>query len=163
VSSKQDKNGKPNTETEKLVMNEPKNVLLVTNSTTDGEVVLIKEAFAHAKKQGLKIRLSLVHVIPNLPTCYFNIPSMVVLAERYHGEATESLTTIGQVLEIEKKDQWLATGRIKTEVLRLANKLHTNFILASSSSIQELHQSFLFARKDHQTTPIRSIGSLVNI
>lgn len=144
-------------------MSEPKNVLLVTNSTTDGEILLIKEALAQAKEQKLEIKLNLVHVIPNLPTCYFNIPSMVILTESYYEEATNALTTIGQELHISKKDQWLITGKIRTEVLRLAHKLHTNFILASSTSIQDLHKSFSFLRKESNSTPIRSIGSLVNI
>lgn len=143
-------------------MGEQKSVLLVTNATTEGEILLIKEAFTQAKAQGFEIKLSLVHVIPNLPTCYFNIPSMAVLAERYYEEATKSLTSLGQTLEVSHKDQWVITGKIKTEVLRLAGKLKTNFILASSTSIQDLHKSFLFARKD-RVTPIRSIGSLVNI
>lgn len=144
-------------------MAEHKNVLLVTNSTTDHEVGLIKEAFAQANEQGMKINLHLVNVIPNLPTCYFNIPSMVVLAERYYEEAMKSLLTIGELLSVTKKNQWLITGRVKTEVLRLASKLDVNYILASSTSIQDLHKSFLFARKEHHKTPIRSISSLVTI
>lgn len=145
-------------------MQEQKNVLLVTNSTTDNEVVLIKEAFTQAKSQGLQARLHLVHVIPNLPTCYFNIPSMVLLTERYYEEATQALTMIGESLGVAKKDQWLITGKIQTEVPRLADKLETDFILASSTSIQDLHRSFLFVKKKVQHhTPIRSIGSLVSI
>lgn len=144
-------------------MVESKNVLLVTNSATDGEVLLIKEAFAHAKEQNLEIKLNLVHVIPSLPTCYFNIPSMVLLTESYYEEATHALTSIGQSLNVSKSDQWLITGKIRTEVLRLANRLHTNFILASSTSIQDLHKSFLFLKNVQSATPIRSISSLVNI
>lgn len=144
-------------------MGEHKNILLVTNSTTDSEIGLIKEAFLSAKEQGLQIKLNLVHVIPHLPTCYFNIPSMVLLAERYYEEATQTLTAIGQVLDVAKKDQWLITGKIKTEVLRLANKMETHFILASSTSIQDLHKSFLFVKKDNGSTPIRSISSLVTL
>ncbi len=144
-------------------MVESKNVLLVTNSTTDGEILLIKEALSHATEQNLKIKLNLVHVIPSLPTCYFNIPSMALLTESYYEEATHALTTIGKTLNIAKQDQWLITGKIRTEVLRLANKLHTNFILASSTSIQDLHRSFLFLKKAPSSMPIRSIGSLVNI
>lgn len=145
-------------------MSEPKNILLVTNATTDSEVVLIKEAFSQAKVQGLKIKLSLVHVIPNLPTCYFNIPSMVLLTERYYEEATLALTMVGESLGVAKRDQWLITGKIQTEVPRLADKLNTDFILASSTSIQDLHRSFLFTKKKVQhNKPIRSIGSLVSI
>ncbi len=123
-------------------MGEPKNVLLVTNSTSESEINLIKEAVAQAKSQGLMIKLSLVHVIPNLPTSYFNIPSMALMAERYYEEATGIVTHIGEALSVAKKDQWLITGRIKNEVLRLADKLGTHFILASSTNIQELHRSF---------------------
>ncbi len=143
--------------------NAPKKVLLVTNSTTDGEILLIKEALAHANDNGLQINLNLVHVVPNLPACYFNIPSMVLLAESYYTDATLALNAVGKALNIMKKDQWLITGRIKTEVLRLASKLNTHFILASSTSIQDLHKSFLFAWKDNSATPIRSISSLVSI
>jgi hypothetical protein len=144
-------------------MVESKNVLLVTNSTTDGEILLIKEALTHAKEQNLDIKLNLVHVIPSLPTCYFNIPSMVLLTESYYEEATHALTSIGEALAVSKKEQWVITGKIRTEVLRLANRLHTNFILASSTSIQDLHKSFLFLKRENSSTPIRSIGSLVNI
>lgn len=144
-------------------MREAKNVLLVTNSATDNEVALIREAIAQAKEKGLTLHLNLVNVIPNLPTCYFNIPSMVVLAERYYEEAMKSLMTIGEALNVPKKNQWLITGRVKTEVLRLASKLDTHFILASSTSLQDLHKSFLFARREHRSTPIRSISSLATI
>ncbi len=144
-------------------MSQVKNVLLVTNATTDNEIALIKEAVTQTNVSGLAIELSLVHVVPSLPTCYFNIPSMVVLAERYYEEATHLLTSIGQALDVAKSHQWLITGRIKTEVLRLANRLGTNYILASSSSIQDLHKSFLFPRKESSATPIRSISSLVSL
>jgi len=144
-------------------MVESKNVLLVTNSTTDSEILLIREAIAQAKEHNLEIKLNLVHVIPSLPACYFNIPSMVMLTESYYEEASGALTSIGESLNISKKNQWLITGKIRTEVMRLASKLNTNFILASSTSIQDLHKSFLFMKKEDNSTPVRSIGSLVNI
>lgn len=144
-------------------MVESKNVLLVTNATTDGEILLIREALTNAKEQQLDIKLNLVHVIPSLPTCYFNLPSMVM--ESYHllEEANQALATIGEELNVPKQDQWVITGKIRTEVLRLAGKLRTNFILASSTSIQDLHKSFLFLKREQSNTPIRSIGSLVRI
>jgi hypothetical protein len=148
---------------EKAVMVESKKVLLVTNSTTDGEILLIREALAHVKEHNLEIKLNLVHVIPNLPACYFNIPSMVMLTESYYEEASGALTSIGESLNVSKKNQWLITGKLRTEVMRLASKLHTNFILASSTSIQDLHKSFLFMKNNENATPIRSIGSIVNI
>lgn len=138
-------------------MEESKRVLLVTNAATEEEMSLVKDSFMKASNQGLKIRLSLVHVIPNLPTCYFNIPSMAQLAEQYYSEAKQCLISAGDNLGIAKKDQWLITGRIKTEVLRLANKLGSHFILASSTSIQDLHKGFSFG-KDRQSTEIKNIN-----
>lgn len=138
-------------------MDEYKNVLLVTNATTNDEIMQIKNAFIQAHQQNFKIRLSLVHVIPTLPTCYFNIPSMVLLAERYYEEAKRSLTVVGETLGVAKRDQWLITGRIRSEVIRLANKLETNFILASSTTIQDLHASYF--KKESTTMPIENISN----
>jgi hypothetical protein len=136
-----------------------KNVLLLTNSTNELEIAQIKNALTEAKNNGSHIKLSLVHVIPALPTCYFNIPSMVSLAERYYDEAKKSLAFIGDELNVAQRDQWLITGKIRAEVLRLAGKLNTNFILASSTSIQDLHKSFLF-KHERDKTPIKSINHL---
>jgi hypothetical protein len=141
-------------------MDAPKNVLLVTNATTDAEISQIKKIILQTtQKAHLAIKLSLVHVIPTLPTCYFNIPSMVLLAERSYEEAKQSLTYVGDFLEIPQSDQWLITGRARSEVLRLANKLNSHFILASSTTIPELHKSkpFMFSRK---VTPIRMINQI---
>ncbi len=135
-----------------------RNVLLVTNATTDDEIAQIKQILARVKQPHLAIKLSLVHVIPTLPTCYFNIPSMVVLAERYYDEAKRSLSYVGNYLDIPQSDQWLITGRARSEVLRLANQLNTHFILASSTTIPELHKSYMFGRRVINPTPIRTIA-----
>ncbi len=135
-----------------------RNVLLVTNATTDTEITQIKQVIAKVARPHLRIKLSLVHIIPTLPTCYFNIPSMVLLAERYYEEAKQSLSYVGNFLDIPSSDQWLITGRARSEVLRLANKLNTHFILASSTTIPELHKTFMFTRKVQNPTPIRAIA-----
>lgn len=139
-----------------------KQVLLVTNGVNPEEVNHIREAFEQAKKQGLSVKLQLVHVIPSLPACYFNIPSMVMLAEHYYDEATKVLMSVGETLGVAKKDQWLITGRIRSEVLRLASQLGSNFILAGSTSIKDLHQSFLPLKKAAQQTPVQSIQSFIS-
>lgn len=141
-------------------MNTPKHVLLVTNSTTDAEIALIKDALSRAEQNNMPIKLSLVHVIPNFPTCYFNIPSMVMLAERYYEEAKKCLTTIGETFGIAKENQWLITGRIKNEVLRLADKVDAQFILASSPNIQEFHKTFKFKKDQTVVSNISAIDSI---
>jgi len=130
-------------------MDDTKKVLLVTNSVSDLEVQQIRQALQdNEATENKPIELFLVHVIPSLPTCYFNIPSMVQLAEQYYEEAKRYLTTIGEALDVVKKDQWLITGRLRSEVLRLAGKLRCDFILASSTNIQDLQQA-LTLKKEH--------------
>jgi hypothetical protein len=139
-------------------MSQRKQVLVVTNAITDEEVSQIKNALGqHATS--IHIQLSLVHVIPRLPTCYFNIPSMSVLVEKYYDEAKESLAQVGKHLNVAKKDQWLISGKIRTEVLRLANKLSSSFILASAEQIQELQRS-LFFKNIHQYALFKNINQL---
>lgn len=140
-------------------MDKMKQVLIVTNAITEDEVIQIKRAFDSKIVDNMDIKISLVHVIPHLPTCYFNIPSMGMLVEKYFDEAKESLHQIGKQLGITKKDQWLISGKIRTEVLRLANKLGSNFILASAQQIQELQHS-LFFKNIHQYALIKNINQL---
>jgi hypothetical protein len=123
---------------------EKKQVLIVTNAITEDEVLQIRKAFNAEYENKINIKVSLVHVIPRLPTCYFNIPSMGMLVEKYYDEAKQSLTQVGNHLSVAKKDQWLISGKIRTEVLRLANKLGSNFILASAQQIKELQRSLFF-------------------
>lgn len=141
-------------------MDKKKQVLIVTNAITDEEVLQIKQAFnAEQQSDIVDIKLNLVHVIPRLPTCYFNIPSMGMLIEKYYDEAKQSLSQVGKHLGVPKKDQWLISGKIRTEVLRLANKLGSNFILASAQQIQELQRS-LFFKNIHQYAVIKNINQL---
>lgn len=140
-------------------MEKKKQVLIVTNAITDEEVLQIKKAFSGDNAPQVEIQLNLVHVIPRLPTCYFNIPSMGLLIEKYYDEAKQSLHQVGKHLEVAKKDQWLISGKIRTEVLRLANKLGSSFILASSQQIQELQRS-LFFKNIHQYAVIKNINQL---
>lgn len=143
-------------------MEKTKQVLIVTNAITEDEVLKIKDSFSSEYAPKLNINLSLVHVIPKLPTCYFNIPSMGMLIEKYYGEAKESLCQVGSQLGIDKNDQWLISGKVRTEVLRLANKLGANFILAGAQQIQELQRS-LFFKNINQYALIKTINQLETI
>lgn len=137
-------------------MDKQKQVLIVTNAMTEDEVSQIRQAFSDKNGQEANIKLSLVHVIPRLPTCYFNIPSMSVLVEKYYDDAKQSLSMVGRHLGVSKKDQWLISGKTRTEVLRLANKLGSSFILASAEQIQELQRS-LFFKNIHQYAVVKHI------
>lgn len=140
-------------------MDKRKQVLIVTNAITEEEVMQIRKAFSSDFASKDDVKLSLVHVIPRLPTCYFNIPSMGMLIEKYYDEAKQSLNQVGKHLNVSNKDQWLISGKIRTEVLRLANKLGSSFILASAQQIQELQRS-LFFKNIHQYAAIKNINQL---
>ncbi|MFZ3068323.1 MAG: hypothetical protein ACYC0J_05000 [Gammaproteobacteria bacterium] len=139
---------------------EKQKILVVTNAMTDEEVLEIKKSLAD-NAAGDKITISLVHVIPRLPTCYFTLPSMGMLIERYYDEAKQSLSQVGKHLGVAKKDQWLISGKTRTEVLRLANKLGSSFILASAEQIQELQHS-LFIKQISGSAIIKNTTALLN-
>lgn len=139
-------------------MDKKRQVLVVTNAITNDEIGEIKKAFDDKFSHNMNIRLSLVHIIPRLPTCYFNIPAMGLLMEKYYVEARELLNHVGKYLEIPTKDQWLIAGKARSEVLRLANKLGSHFILAGAEQIKELQHSLFF--KNIQYENIRSINQL---
>ncbi|HVE44262.1 MAG TPA: hypothetical protein VNC84_03900 [Gammaproteobacteria bacterium] len=143
-------------------MDKRKQILIVTNAMTQEEVIQIKNATMKEQPTKIEVKLSLVHVIPRLPTCYFSVPSMGVVVEKCHDEAKKSLTDAGKLLGIAKKDQWLISGKIRTDVLRLANKLGSSFILASEEQIKELQRS-LFFKNIHQYALIRNINQLERI
>jgi len=140
-------------------MNKKRQVLVVTNAITGDEIAEIRKAFDNKYAHQMNLKLSLVHIIPRLPTCYFNIPAMGVLTEKYYHEARELLNFVGKHLEVPMKDQWLISGKARSEVLRLANKLGSHFILAGAEQIKELQHS-LFFKHIHQYENIRNISQL---
>ena len=140
-------------------MEPKKQVLVVTNEMNDEEVIQIRRAFDKEEAKRSRIQLTLVHVIPRLPTCYFSIPAMGILVEKYYDEAKNTLAQVGKHLQVARKDQWLISGGVRTEVLRLATKLGSSFILASAQQIQELQRS-LFFKNIHQYAVIKNINQL---
>ncbi len=146
-------------------MSEVKNVLIVTNSICGKEIDHICESVSVAQQENTSLKINLVHVIPSLPACYFSIPSMTQLAERYYQEATDILGEAGQRLHVAKRDQWLVTGKLRNEVLRLAGQLHTQFILAGKECISTLQQQpFLpMLRKQASPTAIGGANHLLKM
>ena len=82
-----------------------------------------------------------------------------MLIEKYYDEAKNSLSAVGKHLSVAKTDQWLISGKIRTEVLRLAGKLGSSFILASAQQIAELQRS-LFFKNIEQYAVIKNINQL---
>jgi hypothetical protein len=129
-----------------------KQVLVVTNALSEEEVLKLKDTLLNINNPLAQSKLNLVHVIPRLPTSYFNIPSMGALIEKNYEDAKLTLKNIGNQLNVSKNDQWLISGKLRTEVLRLANKLNANIILAGKEQLQELQRSLFFKNIQHLTT-----------
>lgn len=137
-------------------MEQKKQILVVTNDISEEEVAKIRAAMHPETTCLSEIQVTLVHVIPRLPTCYFNIPAIGTLVEKYYYEAKCTLVKIGNHLSVSKQDQWLLSGKMRTEILRLATKLGSHFILAGAKQIQELQRSLFF--KNQQYAVIKNIN-----
>ena len=136
-----------------------KHVLLVANALTIPEILEVTASINEMKSENAEIKVSLLYVKPYFPTCYFHIPSMIALAEDFEDEAKQVLESLGKELGLSADNQWIATGRVKPETLKLAATLGVDFILTSSSIHRELSQSFSF-KGNRYTLPIRTIESL---
>jgi hypothetical protein len=140
-------------------MDEKKHVLIVTNSLSTVEIQQVNKTFNQMQSQGIKLKVSLLYVKPYFPTCYFHIPSMIALSEDFEEEAKETLKEIGEKLGTSVENQWIATGRIKSETLKIAATLGVDFILSSSSIHRELTQAFNFKRSRF-ALPIETADSI---
>lgn len=141
------------------LMDSLKQVLIVTNGVTEAELAKMKEAFIPKYAPKLDVKINLIHVIPPMPSCYFDIPSMSKLVENYYVEARAALDKIAAELQVGKVEQWLISGRIRIEVLRLANRLGDCFILAGAEQLEVLQHSLYFKSID-QTGLISTLNEM---
>jgi hypothetical protein len=127
-------------------MEDTKSVLIIINAITEDEITSIKQAISASNQL---ISVHLLYVKPRLPTYYFHIPSMITLADHCEKEAKDALTSIGEILNVEKNKQWIATGKVKSETTKLAKHLGANFILAGATEHEQLSHCFSISRTKH--------------
>ena len=140
-------------------MDNIKHILLIANSLTNEEAIQVRNTLKDMKEHGITFQISLLYVKPYFPTCYFHIPSMIALAEEFEDEAKETLEYLGEELEISSRDQWIATGRVRPEALKIATTLGVDFVLSSSSIHRDLAQAFSFKR-NRTAMPIKTVDNL---
>lgn len=112
-------------------MKDVANVLLIINHATDEELQTVKNTFQKITAD-TPLRLHLLYVKPNMPTCYFHMPSMAGMSNECNIGAKASLNHAGEILEVPSTHQWLATGNASAETRKLAKRLNTSFIIAGS-------------------------------
>lgn len=132
---------------------EKKHILIVINDLLDEEVLHLERAINPDNGHRFDGKLSLVYVIPRLPIYYFAAPQTSTLLDLYYNEAKLLLDQVGSRLNIEKNDQWLLEGSLRTESLRLANKVQAESILASTMQMDHFKRSLFFKAID-QYRPI---------
>ena len=115
-------------------------ILIVTNSLSTKDAEQIKQTIAlypHAQ-----IKLSLLYVIPNIPSQYYQLPSITQLKSKQFMESKHHLQAIAAIMGVKEEDQWINTGKLKAETQRLAQSLNVDVVisnnLANSNPVQPL-------------------------
>lgn len=97
---------------------------------------LLKESDQVAKKaqklaEALEAKLSLVHIVENVPTAYGS-PVVLDVEGTLHDEAEHEIFTKAKKFGIEKKDCYVLSGSTKPQVIELAEKIKSDLILVGS-------------------------------
>jgi len=112
--------------------------LLIAINTLSSEEKLTLVKLMNSTTLDQHSHMHLLYVKPDLPTCYFNIPSMVALAKQTNTEAKTTLCILGKQLLIPTQQQWIATGKTFFESVKLAKRLHITHILTSTAEHQKM-------------------------
>ena len=140
-------------------MEDNKHILLVANSLSQAELANIQNTLEDMHKEGLNNKVSILYVKPYFPTCYMHVSSMTSVAEDFESEAKESLQEIGNQLSVRAEHQWIATGRLKQETLKIAATLDVDYIL-SSRKISKHFSGNAISKRKRAIMPIKSIDNL---
>ncbi len=143
-----------------IVMEDSKHILLVVNSLSKLETAQIQTALAEMQKEGLKLKISVLYVKPHFPSCYLHIPTMFSLSEDFEEEAKDSLNNVSKQLDIPTENQWIATGRVKSETFKIAATLGVDCILASSNINKQLGCQIKLKKNDFQLPIVRTVSNL---
>mgnify|MGYP000182761688 CR=1 FL=1 len=140
-------------------MEDRKHILLVANTLSKAEVAQIQETLNQMRREGMNTKVSVLYVKPYLPSCYVHVPSMISVAEDFEEEAKESLHHISKQLNVPAENQWIATGRVKPETLKISATLGIDYILASNSVNKALNHAISFKKNNFQL-PVKNINNL---
>ena len=141
-------------------MEDSKHILLVVNSLSTIEINDIQSTLIEMQKEGLSLKISILYVKPYFPTCYLHIPSMFSVSEDFEEEAKDSLTQIGHQLAIPAENQWIATGRIKSETFKIAATLGVDCILANRKINKELGCKINLKKSNFQLPIVNTVNNL---
>ncbi|MDD2759488.1 MAG: universal stress protein [Methylomonas sp.] len=113
-------------------MNNYKHILLAVDFSEHGKQVSAKAKQLAEQNQA---RLSLVHVVENLPitdAAYGPIPFDVDLTQEWMDASQKHLTDLGAQLGVPEQQQWLEMGSAKLEIVRVADENGVDLIVVGS-------------------------------
>lgn len=105
-------------------------ILIVTNSLSVKDAEQIKQTINNYPEANIK--LSLVFVMPNIPTQYYQLPSLIELQTHRLTEVQQHLQAIGHIMNVPVESQWVKTGKLKNEVPQLAQSLNVDIVISDS-------------------------------
>lgn len=103
-------------------------ILLVTNCAIEDEAALIQE-LKHFFSQRHNARISLVYILPKIPSYYLQCPASLELEKQLKCKAKECLDRFAQNLGIDNIESFIRAGDLEDEILTLAEQLKTDLVL----------------------------------
>lgn len=106
-------------------MDDTTTILLLINKLTPEQINTIT---TFVNTPGISIDLSLLYVKPETSIRFFQPSAITNLSWASENTAQETLATLGTAFNVPPNKQWLATGNVRKESQRLAEKLNAQLI-----------------------------------
>ena len=111
-------------------------LLVISNSMREDEAQLIKDAME--QNPDVRVRLSLLHIVPDVPSCYYQLPSLVKYSEKCNAEGEKTPLTLGKILNVPEEDRLMKNCFTETEVMKLAERMCVDVIVSSKNQEAEI-------------------------
>ncbi len=114
-------------------MNDYKHILLAVNYSAQNDYVANK---AKSLADTYQAKLSIIHVLDNIPMPDTNYGSVIPLKENSNYDLLEAektkLMELGKRLAVSEDNQWLVWGVPKEEIVEIATQQHIDLIVVGS-------------------------------
>lgn len=111
-------------------------ILVVANCTKEDESALIQQVKHLIDPQ--QTRVSLVHILPNIPAYYLQCPALLELEKQLKSKARLNLECFAQSLGLENCSYYIKVGDFEREINSLAKELQVELIVMVKSSVSNI-------------------------
>jgi len=80
-------------------------------------------------RQQWDVQATLAHIIPKIPTAYYQVPMMELLESNLFSYASYNSQRLGEKFSIANNEQYIIVGHLRTESMRLVRDKHINQIM----------------------------------